>query len=48
MYYIGIDVSTKQSALCILDGNGKSCARLSCRRIPSEVDPDRETAGAVF
>jgi transposase len=23
MYYIGIDVSTKESALCILDGNGK-------------------------
>ena len=23
MYFIGIDVSTKESALCILDGNGK-------------------------
>jgi transposase len=23
MYYIGIDVTTKESALCILDGNGK-------------------------
>jgi transposase len=23
MYYIGIDVSTKESALCILDGKGK-------------------------
>jgi transposase len=23
MYYIGIDVSTKESALCIVDGNGK-------------------------
>jgi hypothetical protein len=23
MYFIGIDVSTKESALCIVDGNGK-------------------------
>ena len=23
MYYIGVDISTKESALCILDGNGK-------------------------
>jgi transposase len=23
MYFIGIDVSTKESALCILDGKGK-------------------------
>ena len=23
MYYIGIDVSTRESALCILDGKGK-------------------------
>jgi hypothetical protein len=23
MHYIGIDVSTKESALCILDGRGK-------------------------
>jgi transposase len=23
MYYIGVDVSTKESALCIMDGNGK-------------------------
>ena len=23
MYYIGIEVSTKESALCVLDGNGK-------------------------
>ena len=23
MYYIGIDVSTKESAVCILDGKGK-------------------------
>lgn len=23
MYYIGIDVSTKESAVCILDGEGK-------------------------
>ena len=23
IYYIGIEVSTKESALCVLDGNGK-------------------------
>src|SRR5205807_7018745 len=34
MYYIGIDVSTKESALCILDAKGQNRARdLGCRPI---------------
>jgi hypothetical protein len=29
MHYIGIDVSPKESARCILDCSGKSCTRRS-------------------
>ena len=34
MYYIGIDVSTKESALCILDGKGKIARETKLPPIP--------------
>lgn len=43
MYFIGIDVSTKESALCILDGNDKIVRET---KLPTCNEPQSSAAGS--